>query len=132
MENNTPSAPVGGETLPQVLTSNTTSLVNSINSFTSQFASKFDYYFMGLLTYMDLFVTHNEKQLELTELQKNKLKFEEKKDDNGITPREIVLTKDKAIIESLEFQKSTVSGGVLSATDVSGLSPREIQVSKYL
>jgi len=129
--------PSSGETLPSVLTSNTKSLVTSVNSLTSTFASKFDYfnnYMYGFLQYMDILTGYMNDANMLKQKQYDEAK--KAKEDNAVTvgdkkmtPEEIEARKNYAMWQNYAFKTSPVSNAVLEADNVLGMTPLEIEAS---
>jgi len=136
LSNASTPAPVG-ETLPNVLKSNTKSLVESVGTLTSTFASKFDYfnnYMYGLLQYMDILTGYMNDANTLKQKQYDEAK--KAKEDNAVTvgdkkmtPEEIEARKNYAMWQNYAFKTSPVSNAVLEADNVLGMTPLEIEAS---
>lgn len=92
-----------GKSLPSVLADNAKALTQAINLLTTTFSEQFTL----LNNYMMGGLIYQQQFLDL------------KTTESGLK------------IDAMQYQKEAVSSSVLNATNVSGLSPRDIQVSKH-
>lgn len=120
-----------GDTLPSVLVGNTKALVTTLGAFTTVFNEKFDTLngaLTGMLVYFNDLMNLKNEEIPLNIAS---LKYQSTISSGMLSPRDAEFQKNLSVKDYNDFQNSPVSGDVLSATNLSGLSPREIQVSKH-
>ncbi|ATB68879.1 hypothetical protein SJPD1_0765 [Sulfurospirillum diekertiae] len=129
--------PPSGATLPSVLTQNTKSLVTSIGTLTSTFGSKFDVfndYMYGLLKYMDIATGFMDKSYTLNKDLADQAKKDKEATtevgDTKMTAQEILNQKNLAMMKNYQFKTSALDNSVLEATNLSGMTPLQIEASK--
>ena len=116
--------------LLQVMSDNTASIVDSINTFTKTYAQKMDFlseYVYGVICYLDIFANNI---MSAEERAKTKESRSYKEGDTILSPDEIAMKKDLSVMKYFDKMTSPVPYKILEATNVVGMTPQELHASK--
>lgn len=124
------TAPTDTDILPDIFSRNGQALVNSLSIFSDIFSNKMDTLNSAVTGLLIYFNDYMNLKTEHIPLQIEALKYNIASQGDNLSPRETEYYKNLSVFEKNEFMKNAVSDDLLNITNVQGLSPREIQVSK--